>query len=87
MTVRQETARRPRKRKATARMAQGKPTRAISWSSMIGRTTPPSDDPDTMIPSAAARRRKNHDITLLIAPLNAALDPSDANSPCARMNW
>jgi hypothetical protein len=31
--------------KATARMAQGKPTEAIMWSIMMGMITPPSDEP------------------------------------------
>lgn len=42
---------------ATIRIAQGNPTRGMSWANMMGMTTPPTADPEMAMPSAAARRR------------------------------
>src|SRR5277367_4343385 len=52
---------------AADRMAQGKPTSGISLVTMIGRTTPPKDEPEAMTPKAVARFLKNQVPTQAIA--------------------
>jgi len=54
---------------------------------MIGRTTPPRDDPETMIPKAAARLLKNQVTSEDMEALKTALDPMDATMDCERKNW
>jgi hypothetical protein len=73
--------------KAIVRIIQGKPTLLIILSIMIGRTTPPRDDPETMIPKAAARLLKNQVTSEDMEALKTALDPMDATMDCARKNW
>ena len=46
-------------RKAQIRIAQPKPTSGISLTTMIGRMTPPREDPAATIPSAAPRFLRN----------------------------
>jgi hypothetical protein len=64
--------------KATVRIIQGNPTLLIILSIMIGRITPPRDEPETMIPNAAARCLKNQVISEDIQALKTALDAMDA---------
>lgn len=47
-------------RKAQIRMAQPNPTSGISLTTMMGRMTPPRDDPAATKPRAAPRFSKNH---------------------------
>ena len=46
-------------RKAQMRIAQPKPTSGISLTTMIGRITPPKEDPAATMPSAAPLFLKN----------------------------
>ena len=48
-------ATRPRRRNAVLRIAQPKPIRGIRRDTIIGRITPPTDEPETTIPKARAR--------------------------------
>jgi hypothetical protein len=50
----------PSSRNAVLRMAQPKPMRGIKRSTIMGRITPPMDDPETTTPKARARWRENH---------------------------
>jgi len=77
----------PRKRNETARTAHPNPTRSISFDSMMGRTTPPKEDPAATMPTAMARCRKNQDMVDASAALKTAAEPRDETIPCARMNW
>ena len=65
--VRFAMIKRKRIRKAQMRMAHGNPSCVMSAGSMIGYMTPPREEPATAIPSARARRRKNQELTVLIA--------------------
>lgn len=49
----------PNMRNAAARTAQPNPTELKSRFSMIGKQTPPSDDPETTIPTANPRFLRN----------------------------
>lgn len=73
LTVTQAMVRSNKNINPTARIAQGKPTRSINLGIMIGRTIPPTDDPDIMMPKAKARRRWNqltrHDMLALVTAL------------------
>ncbi|KAJ1334016.1 hypothetical protein MN608_04014 [Microdochium nivale] len=69
------------------RRAQGSPTRRISWLSMMGMMTPPTADPDTEMPSAAARRRRSHVMTHAMTIVATQAWPKPETMPCARMNW
>ena len=62
-TVKQAMLPRPRIKNAQIRMVQPKPTCGMSFSTMIGKMTPPSDDPDAVTPRARARFLKNHVVT------------------------
>ncbi len=53
--------------KATALIVQGNPICGISLETMIGRITPPNDEPEAIVPNAVARFLKNHVPTELIA--------------------
>ena len=50
---------RPKIRNAQIRIVDPKPTSGISFSTMMGKMTPPSDEPEAVIPKARARRLKN----------------------------
>ena len=47
-------------RKAQIRNVQPKPTSGIRWIIIMGKMTPPSEDPATTRPRAAPRFSKNH---------------------------
>ena len=47
-------------RKAQMRISQPKPTSGINLTTIIGRITPPKDDPAATMPSAAPRFFRNH---------------------------
>jgi hypothetical protein len=53
---------------------------------MIGRTTPPRDEPETMIPKAPALRLKNQVTSEDMQALKTALDPMAATMDCERKN-
>src|SRR5688572_468687 len=86
-TVKQATANRTKKMNPIVLIIQGKPTLWIILSIMIGRTTPPSEEPDTMIPKAKARRRMNQDTTEAIEAEKMAEEPADETMAWARKNW
>ena len=46
-------------RKAQVRIAQPKPTSEIRWTTIMGKMTPPKDDPAATRPRAAPRFLKN----------------------------
>ena len=46
---------RPRMRKAHARIVHGKPILGIKWTAMIGKITPPNDEPTITTPPAIPR--------------------------------
>jgi 5-methylcytosine-specific restriction endonuclease McrA len=52
-------------RKAQIRIAHAKPTFGMRWTSMMGKITPPSEEPDTTSPSAAPRLAWNQVETYL----------------------
>lgn len=54
------TQSRAKMRNAQILIAQPNPTSGIKWMSMIGKMTPPSEDPETTRPIAAPRLAKNH---------------------------
>lgn len=54
-------------RKEAVRIAQGKPTPATSRLIMMGKMTPPREDPDAMTPKAKARFLWNQVPTLFMA--------------------
>lgn len=87
LTVAHATAISPRKMNAVMRIVHGNPTRGISLTIMMGITKPPIEDPLTMMPNAAARRRKNHVTTLAMGALKHADDATAAQRLCARKNW
>ena len=68
-------------------MAQAKPTRSVRRVSMMGRTTPPTDEPETMTPRAAARRLENQPTSDDMQPLKTALEPTAPTSDCASRYW
>lgn len=57
----------PRNMKATALIVQGNPILGMSFETIMGKMTPPSDDPAAMTPNAVARFLKNHVPTELMA--------------------
>jgi hypothetical protein len=57
----------PRIKKAAALIVHGYPIWGMSFETMIGKITPPREEPDAMMPKAAARFLKNHVPTELIA--------------------
>jgi hypothetical protein len=57
----------PRITKEATLIVQGNPIRGMSFETMIGKITPPREEPDAWIPKAAARFLKNHVPTELIA--------------------
>lgn len=59
--------RRPRMRKEAVRIAQEKPTAVTSRLIMMGKITPPREDPDAMTPKARARFLWNQVPTLFMA--------------------
>ena len=58
----------------------------MSFETIIGKMTPPRDDPDAMIPKAVARLLKNHVPVELIAAKKTALAPRALQTPWARRN-
>jgi hypothetical protein len=60
LTVRFAMTSMPRMVKAAVRIVHAKPICGISFVTMIGKMTPPSDDPEAVIPNAVARFLKNH---------------------------
>lgn len=54
-------------RKEAVRIAQGKPTPDTSRRIIIGKITPPREDPDAMTPKARARFLWNQVPTLFMA--------------------
>jgi hypothetical protein len=57
----------PRIMKAQIRIVQGKPTSLTSFVTMMGKMTPPSEEPLAAMPKARARFLKNHVVTQLKA--------------------
>ena len=68
--VRHEMTRHPAMTNATMRTAQGKPTRGMSCSRMMGKITPPLALPPVVSPMASARRRRNQCPRTATAGLN-----------------
>ena len=67
LTVRFAIISRPNIIKAHARIVHGKPIFGISLATIMGNITPPREDPEAIIPNAAARFLKNHVPTELMA--------------------
>jgi hypothetical protein len=67
LTVRFATINIPRIVKATVRIVHGNPIKGMSLVTIIGKITPPSDDPEAITPKAVALFLKNHVPTELIA--------------------
>ena len=67
LTVKLAITSMPRIMNAQTLIVQGKPIFGISLLTMMGKITPPSDEPEAMIPNAAARFLKNHVPTELMA--------------------
>ena len=59
LTVRLPKMRRARMMKAAVRIAQGKPISGMRRWIMMGKMTPPREEPEATTPNAKARRRKN----------------------------
>ena len=57
----------PKSINAAALIVQGNPIFEMSFETIIGITTPPSEDPEAIIPNAVARFLKNHVPMELIA--------------------
>lgn len=87
MTVTQVIAQSPSSMNARIRMAQANPRDSITFVIMMGRTTPPVEDPDTTMPRARARFLKNQVMVELSDALNTALEPRALTMLCARMIW
>ena len=68
-------------------IVHGKPILGMSLATIIGKITPPIDDPDAMMPIAVARFLKNHVLVELMAAKKIALAPSAEHTPCARRIW
>jgi hypothetical protein len=58
-----------------------------SRDNIVGKTTPPSDEPLETIPKAKARRFTNHVAVHESADEKTKLAPSGLQIPCARKNW
>lgn len=84
MTVKHVITSRKRKMKAIVRIIQGNPMWSISFVIIMGSTTPPSDEPEAMIPKAAARRLKNHVTREDMQQLKTALEPIEPTMACDR---
>jgi len=68
LTVKLAITSMPRIMKAAALIVHGNPILGMSFETMMGYMTPPKEDPEAMIPKAAARFLKNQVPTELIAP-------------------
>jgi hypothetical protein len=86
-TVRLATAHMPKIMNAADLIVHGNPIFGMSLETIIGKITPPKDDPDAMVPKAVARFLKNHVPVELMAAKKIALAPSAEHTPCARRNW
>ena len=76
----------PNMRKAAALIVQGNPIFGMRLDTMIGKMTPPSDEPDAMMPNAVARFLKNQVPTELVAAVKIAAAPKALQNPCAKKN-
>jgi len=86
-TVRLARAHMPKIMNAVDLIVHGKPILGMSLATIIGKITPPIDDPDAMMPIAVARFLKNHVLVELMAAKKIALAPSAEHTPCARRIW
>lgn len=86
-TVRLQITSIPRIIKAAALIVQGNPIRGMSFETMIGKITPPSDDPDAMTPNAAALFLKNQVPTEFMAAKKTILEPIGLHTPCDKKIW
>jgi hypothetical protein len=67
LTVRFAMISSPKIKNAAARIVHGNPIFGMSFETIMGKMTPPSDDPDAMTPNAVARFLKNQVPMELIA--------------------
>lgn len=87
LTVTQATPHIARNRNPSMRIVQGNPICRKRWFIMMGRQTPPRDEPAFMMPNAAARLLKNHVATDDMVALNIAPEAAAATIDCERKNW